>query len=615
MASISLLADEFGGADEESWLGAVEKALKGASFERLRTRTGDGIVIEPLYRGSRDAIVESGRPPAMPWTAMQRVDHPDAGKANALALEDLADGAAGLDIVGRGAANAFGFGVDGLDKADTFAALLDGVLLDAAALRLNAGAGLGAATALAAYLKGRDIDPATVAVSFGLDPFGDIATSGAAGDIDAAAQFAASLQSDEFTGPFLAADGRPFNAAGASEAQELAAILAAAVSYLRALEASGVALEGAAPMIEAVVAVDANQFLGVAKIRALRRLWRRVLVACDVAPSPLAIHTETAWRMMTRRDPWVNMLRTTIAGFAAGVGGANSLTVLPFTAALGLPDGFARRVARNTQLILIEESNLYKVADPAAGSGFVETMTDDLAKAAWALFQEIEEAGGLAATLASGTLQGRIAEVRAARDRDIAKRKAAITGTSEFPNISEAPVKVLDVAPFATPAPAENALASCRLAEPFEHLRDAADAAAAETGGRVTVFLATLGKVADFTARATFAKNFFEAGGIEAIIGEGCTDATAAAEAFTASGATIACLCSSDALYETLAEDAAKALKAAGVAHLSLAGRPGEAEAALHAAGVDDFAYMGCDVLDFLTRAQAIALAAQRAAN
>ena len=615
MASISLLADEFGGADEESWLGAVEKALKGASFERLRTRTGDGIVIEPLYRGSRDAIVEGGHAPAMPWTALQRVDHPDAGKANALALEDLADGAAGLDIVGRGAANAFGFGVEGLDKTETFTALFDGVLLDAAALRLNAGASLGAAKALAAYLKSREVDPAAVTVSFGLDPFGAVANTGKAGDIDAAARLAAALKGDGFKGPFLAADGRAFNAAGASEAQELAAILAAAVSYLRALEAAGVTLEDAATMVEAVVAVDANQFLGIAKIRALRRLWRRVLTACGIAPSPLAIHAETAWRMMTRRDPWVNMLRTTIAGFAAGVGGADSLTVLPFTAALGLPDAFARRVARNTQLILIEESNLYRVADPAAGSGFVETMTDDLAKAAWALFQEIEEAGGLAATLGAGLLQGKIAEVRAARDRDIAKRKAAITGTSEFPNISEAPVEVLDIAPFDDATPAEGALPPSRLAEPFEHLRDTADAAAAKAGGRVTVFLATLGKVADFTARATFAKNFFEAGGIEAIIGDGFTDAAAAAEAFTASGATIACLCSSDTLYETLAEEAAKALKAAGARHLSLAGRPGETEAALRAAGVDDFAYMGCDVLDFLTRAQAIALAATPAAN
>ena len=615
MASISLLADEFGGADEESWLGAVEKALKGASFERLRTRTGDGIVIEPLYRGSRDAIVEGGHAPAMPWTALQRVDHPDAGKANALALEDLADGAAGLDIVGRGAANAFGFGVEGLDKTETFTALFDGVLLDAAALRLNAGASLGAAKALAAYLKSREVDPAAVTVSFGLDPFGAVANTGKAGDIDAAARLAAALKGDGFKGPFLAADGRAFNAAGASEAQELAAILAAAVSYLRALEAAGVTLEDAATMVEAVVAVDANQFLGIAKIRALRRLWRRVLTACGIAPSPLAIHAETAWRMMTRRDPWVNMLRTTIAGFAAGVGGADSLTVLPFTAALGLPDAFARRVARNTQLILIEESNLYRVADPAAGSGFVETMTDDLAKAAWALFQEIEEAGGLAATLGAGLLQGKIAEVRAARDRDIAKRKAAITGTSEFPNISEAPVEVLDIAPFDDATPAEGALPPSRLAEPFEHLRDTADAAAAKAGGRVTVFLATLGKVADFTARATFAKNFFEAGGIEAIIGDGFTDAAAAAEAFTASGATIACLCSSDALYETLAEETARALKAAGARHLSLAGRPGETEAALRAAGVDDFAYMGCDVLDFLTRAQAIALAATPAAN
>ncbi len=609
MASISLAKDEFGGADEATWRAAVEKALKGAPFSKLQSRTADGLAIEPLYPPAMDAPVEAGRIAGAPWQALQRVDHPDAAKANAQAIADLIGGAGGLDIIANGAANAFGFGVTGLDDDAAWTTLLADVLLDAASLRLNSGVdGVAVARALGRHISASGLDPAAVSLSFGLDPIGAGAVSGSPADSTPAAALAASLKADGFSGPFLAADGRPYHAAGGTEAQELAAILATGVAYLRALDEAGMALDEAALAIEAVVAVDAEQFLGIAKIRALHRLWRRVLAACGLPATTLPVHAETAWRMMTRRDPWVNMLRTTVAGFAAGVGGASSLTVLPFTAALGLADGFARRVARNTQAVLMEESNLYRVADPAAGSGHVETMTDELARTAWALFQEIESAGGMTAALASGLVGGKIEKALSERTRAIAKRKMAITGTSEFPNIHEAPVKVLDAAPFEAPTPGPGALSPHRDAAPFEALRDRADEAA-KAGTKPTVFLATLGRVADFTARATFAKNFFEAGGIEAIIGDGFSDASAAAEAFKASGARIACLSSSDEIYETLAAEVATALKEAGARQVSLAGRPGAAEDQLRAAGVDDFAYVGCDVLDFLTHAQAIVLA------
>ena len=176
--------------------------------------------------------------------------------------------------------------------------------------------------------------------------------------------------------------------------QELAYVLAVAVAYLRALESGGVALDQARRMIFFRLSADADQFLTIAKFRALRKLWARVEEACGLAPVPAFVSAETAWRMMTRRDPHVNMLRTTIAAFSAGIGGADAVTVLPFTAALGLPDRFARRIARNSQLLLLEESNLAKVSDPAAGSGGFEALTEQLCTAAWALFQEIERAGG-----------------------------------------------------------------------------------------------------------------------------------------------------------------------------------------------------------------------------
>ena len=289
------------------------------------------------------------------------------------------------------------------------------------------------------------------------------------------------------------------------------------------------------------LAADADQFLTMAKFRSLRKLWARVEQACGLAPRAAFISAETAWRMMTKRDPWVNLLRATMAVFAAGLGGADSVTVLPFTAALGLPDRFARRLARNTQLILLQESNLAKVGDPAAGSGGIEAITDELCRAAWAAFQEIEAAGGIASALERGLLQERVATVRAKREQAVARRRDAITGTSEFPHLAETPVSVADVAPLSVPAyPATirfPALQAVRLAAPFEQLRDAADAMLARSGARPKIFLANLGRLAEFTARATFARNFFEAGGIEALTNEGFADQAEVIKTFAASGA------------------------------------------------------------------------------
>ena len=350
------------------------------------------------------------------------------------------------------------------------------------------------------------------------------------------------------------------------------------------------------------LSADADQFLTMAKFRALRLLWARVEQSCGLTPKPVFIAAETAWRMLTQRDPYVNMLRATIATFSAGLGGADSITVLPHTLALGLPDAFARRAARNTQLVLLEESNLAKAADPAAGSGGIEALTQQLCEAAWALFQEIEKAGGVFAALEQNLIQSKVAATRAVREANIARRKEVLTGASEFPNLHEAHVAVLDATPVAPTPYGEtkitfDALPPMRLAAPFEKLRDRSDEILKETGARPKVFLANLGTPADFTARATFAKSFFETGGIEAVDTEGFSDPAALAAAFKASGAALACLCSSDKVYAEQAVAAAKALQAAGARHIYLAGRPGEQEASLRAAGVNDFVFAGGDAL------------------
>ena len=305
------------------------------------------------------------------------------------------------------------------------------------------------------------------------------------------------------------ADGRVVHDAGGSEAQELAFVLAVAMSYLRALEAAGMPLAAARDMIYARLAADADQFLTIAKFRALRKLWARIEQACGLEPAPLFIATDTAWRMLSRRDTDVNMLRATMATFGAGLGGANSITVLPHTLALGLPDDFARRVARNTQLILLEESNLDKVTDPAAGSGGIEMLTSQLCTRAWELFQGIEKAGGIWAALEGNLLQRQVAAVRAAREKNIARRKDAILGTSEFANLNEKSSAVLDAKPLALPSYGEakykfDALTPHRLGEPFEALRDASDAILSKTGSRPKLFLANLGTPASFSAPRDF---------------------------------------------------------------------------------------------------------------
>ena len=609
------LASDFPDATRDDWRRLVDAALKGAPFARLESRTFGGLTIEPLYERAAGAHAVPGRAPGAAWTLMQRVDHPDAAAANKQALDDLENGATGLVLVFAGSVSANGFGLE--PSAAKLKQVLDGVDLDAGiAVDLNLSpTSRHIVRDFAALLKDRGVAPGAVDLRFSINPIGGFAATGhsARNWADLAPYFAhmvGELAGDGFRGPFAVADGRIIHNAGGSEAQELAFALASAVAYLRALEThgttNGMALDKARDAIYFRLAADADQFLTMAKFRAARKLWARVEAACGLAAKPVTIAAETAWRMMTRRDPYVNILRTTIAVVAAGFGGADTVTVLPHTAPLGLPDALARRIARNTQLLLLEESNLARVDDPGAGSGTLEAMTQQLAAAAWSQFQEIELAGGVWTALETGLIQRNVAAVCAERQKAVARGKDILTGTNAFPDLRETVPTVLDVAPTAplngaVAAVTTAALPRLRLAEPFESLRDASDEILGKTGARPEIFLANLGTAAEFTARASFAKNFFESGGIAAIFGDGDTAALAAA--FKASGAGLACLCSSDKVYDKDAAAAAQTLKAAGARYIYLAGRPGEREAAMRGAGVQSFIYDGCETLSTLTAA------------
>jgi methylmalonyl-CoA mutase len=605
------LAADFAPATYDDWRKLVDGVLKGAPFEKLVSRTYDGLKIEPIYARARDARPISGRAPGTPWQVMQRVDHPDQAEANALALHDLENGAGGLELEFAGGPGARGFGIPDATQ-ESLARVLDGVVFDAdIAIALNPVLGReNAGLNLANLIEARGIAPANVRLRFNFQPLSTIAVRGAAPApwtemAPALADIIRDLMARGFKGTFALADGRPVHDAGGSEAQELAFALAIALAYVRALEAGGIALDAASAAISFRLVADADQFLTIAKFRALRLLWARIEQSCGLTPKPVFIAAETAWRMLTQRDPYVNLLRATMAAFSAGLGGADSITVLPHTLALGLPDKFARRIARNTQLILLEESHLARVADPAAGSGGIEALTDELCEAAWAIFQETEKAGGIFAALEGKLVQRHVVATREARAANIAKRKDVLTGATEFPNLDEADVAVMDVPPSVPPSQGEAAigfdpLPPMRLAAPFELLRDKSDRMLETTGARPKVLLANLGTPADFTARATFAKNFFETGGIEAVPSEGASDPPALVPAFKASGAALACLCSSDQVYAASAVAAAQALQAAGASHIYLAGRPGDQEAALRSVGVDAFVYAGCDALAVL---------------
>jgi methylmalonyl-CoA mutase len=470
------LAGAFPRATRNEWLKLVDKALKGAPYEQLQSKTYDGLTIEPLYGRAAQASVIAGRAAAAPWEVLARADHPDAAEANKQALDDLENGATGLSLVFAGSNGAFGYGLDASESG--IPRLLDGVHLDAISIECQLSSlGRDAPALIAALIAKRGIDPVKVNFRAGFDPLGLMAAAGGHALTwdklaPVVAQYVKDLRGHGLRGRLMAADGRVIHNAGGSEAQELAFALATGVAYLRMLEAAGIALDDARRMIFFRLTADSDQFLTMAKFRALRKLWARVEEASGFEPEPVFISAETAWRTMTRRDPHVNMLRATIAVVAAGLGGADAIGVLPFTHAIGLPDRFARRIASNTQLILLEESNLAKVADSAAGSGGIENLTAKLCDAAWSQFQDIERAGGTAAALEQGVIQKQVAAVRAARDQALKDGTDALTGTTIFPNPDEVPAKVLDVPRTALPETQKTlsfeALKPVRLAEAFE---------------------------------------------------------------------------------------------------------------------------------------------------
>jgi methylmalonyl-CoA mutase len=696
------LFDMFEPASYEQWRQAAEKTLKGVPFEKkLITKTYEGFSLQPIYNASDVAELPQlaslpGEAPFVrgssalgylvrPWEVAQELPYPTAAAVNQAAREDLPRGLnalnvpldpaslrgldpdqAPVELVGQGGAS--------LASSADLATLIEGIDLGSTPLRLAAGtSGLPLLGLLLAALTDHGIAPAQLRGSLSMDPLGMLAAQGElpapleqSYDELAALTAWAAANAPQLRTIELAT--HPYHNGGASAVQDLAFALATGVAYLRAMQARGLAINTVAPRVQLAVSVGAPFFIEIARLRAARLLWARVVAAFggDEQAQKLYIHARTSAWTKTRADAHNNMLRSTTEAFAAVMGGCDSLHVSPFDEALGLPDEFSRRIARNAQIILQEECSFGRLVDPSGGSWAVEKLTDEIARDAWALFQAIEREGGMAAALAAGTPQAQVAATRSERLSQVALRREVIVGANMYVNLKEKPATARPVDSAAIQAERKAELAHIRTrrdsvairgaltaiagatgdqlvatvtaaaragatlgelatalrgqagagpsvaaipaghaAEQYEALRTAAEQYEARTGARPAVFLAGMGPLAQHKARADFVSGFFEAGGFGVTLESGFTSAAEAAEAAQKSGAPIVVLCSTDESYPELAPALAGTLKAARPdTTVVIAGYPADQVEALRAAGVDEFVHLRADCYATLARLQ-----------
>ena len=551
----------------------------------LAHQTLDGITVTPLGTPDlTDDLADPGLPGQAPFTrgaaATRELDgwdirawftDPDVDVTADHVVTDIENGVNSLWL-------AVG---DGAIPADALARVLEPVFVDLAPVVLDApDAPVEAARALDAVIADKSVSPAA-GTNFGADPIGAAVRGLGETDLSIASEVVQLARARGARG--IVVDATAAHDAGASDVQELAYSLAAGAAYLRLLVDAGLTVDEAAEQVDFRYAATDEQFITIAKLRAARRLWNRVAELSGVTTGARGQrqHAVTSRPMMSAYDPFVNMVRTTIAAFAAGVGGAEAVTVLPFDEPLGLPEAFSRRIARNTSSLLISESHVAVVTDPAGGSHVVEKLTDDLARAAWTSFGELDEEG-IVDAVSGGSLHERIAATVEARAREVATRTRPLTGLTEFPNLHE---RRPENRPYARPPVVH------RYGEAFEQMRD--DRAA------TPVFLATMGRIAQHTARSTFAANLFASGGIDTVTAgatEGVDDVVSAYR--EAGDLPVVCLAGPDSAYESWGSDLVTALREAGARHVIVAGQAD--------VGADGTATAGLDALDFLRRTRAV---------
>lgn len=559
----------------------AEDADASLAPEKLTRRTTDGIAIAPLAGSDvgralaagpagADAVRGAAQPERSPgdvptWDLRANVTH--AGQSITKALEG---GAGSVWISTRAGA------VADLSKA------LEGVLLDVAPVVLDSAAPLQDGEQLAT-LSGGKLHPAT---NLGIDPIGEQLLTGSPSSVELgdAARFAQQHSIRAFV-----IDASIVHDAGAGEVLELAYAAAAAVDLLRALDAAGISATDAAGLIEFRYAATDQQFTTIAKLRAARAVWARVCQVLSISDDVQRQHAVTSGRMMSQFDPFTNLLRTTVATFAAAVGGADAITVQTYDSALGTSDEFGHRMALNISNLLVHESHIGQVTDPAGGAGSIEQLTDDLARAAWVRFTQIDRTG--VQSFVDGQLSDELAEAVRVRGEAIAKRKQPITGISEFPQAGE---QLLERVPAYSRFNPGGVLNPVRDSDEFEKLR--------HNPTTTPVFLWPVGSLASTTARATFADNLLNAGGIAVVTGTAGRSFDELKAEYDAAGAGAVCLVGSDPGYSEAGAALVEQLRAAGISHVAVAGKPvPELDGK-----VDDSIAVGQNVLDFLNRTRSV---------
>lgn len=695
------LLNEFPVPSYEAWREAAEKVLKGVPFEKkLVTRTYEGIALQPMYRQEDIADLPHldslpGFPPYVrsstasgyvvkSWDIAQELPYGTAAELNTALKADMQRGQTAVNLVldhatlagldaDQATADQIGHGGTSISTLDDLAQALEGIDLEQTPLLAQAGTvAFPLAALLVALLRQQGKSPAKLNGCVGMDPLGALAHTGTlpcslADTYDTMARFTTWATTHAPQLKTIAVQGQPYHDSGGSAVQELAFAVATGVEYVRELQARGLTIDEIAPRMLFVFALGSNFFMEIAKLRAARLVWARVVQAFggNAESQKLTMHTRTSFWNKTIYDPYVNMLRTTTEAFSGVMGGCNSMHIAPFDELVRLPDEFSRRIARNIHLVLEQECNFARLIDPAGGSWYVEKLTDAVARETWKLFQEVERQGGMFKALAAGFPQAQVAQIAEQRAKNIATRKDVFVGTNMYANLKEKPLegRAVDHTALAaeraaqvsqyraaadagerqaalarlspnTPDLVEAAVAAIlagatlgdvvgalraqdspppqvtpvrihRGAEPFEALRAAADQYMARTGARPKVFLANMGPVSQHKARADFSTGFFEVGGFEVITNEGFPTPEAAVEAANASGAPVVVICSTDATYPELVPPITQGIKQANPdVTVILAGYPADQIEAHKQAGVDEFIHIRANCYQILLNLQ-----------
>jgi methylmalonyl-CoA mutase len=682
------LFEMFDPPSAEQWREETVASLKGIPFEKLHTRTYEGLTLQPIYRRSDAADIAHqhtlpGRPPyvrganasgylAASWLVAQAIGVGSPSAFNRALRHDLDRGQTAVHLAVDTAtragldpdqASVDHVGADGVSiaTADDLVTALEGVDLAKMPVFIQPGtSALALGALLAAAIQSQGVAWAQLSGCLGSDPLGELARTGQlpcslSQAYDEMAELTAWAQIRVPKLDTIVVDCSATHDGGGNAVQELGFALATGVDYLRAMLERGLDIDSAASRMRFVFALGGNFFMEVAKLRAARLLWSQIVAAFgggDEAQK-MTIHAQTARWNKTAIDPYVNMLRVTTEAFAGAVGGVGSMDVTPFDDVVRPADEFARRIARNTQLVLQSETNVARVIDPAGGSWYVEQLTDQLARGAWSLFQRIEGEGGKHAALEAGMPQALIAETAAKRIANLETRRDVLVGTNMYPNLNETPLSTANTddaardfaaqrmariaeqrghdpaISLATLAAAEpgarmaaaiaaaeagatlgqlsqalrrgetaslpsiTPIARARIAEPFEALRAAADSFAERTGAAPSVFLANMGPLVQHKARADFTAGFLAVGGFECDSPPGFDTPEDAADAALAAGAEAVVICSTDAAYPEIVPALVARIKASKPeAMVLLAGYPREQVEAFKEAGVDGFIHV-----------------------